>query len=197
MIRLAVLASGGGSITAAVIDAVRTGTLSAEVVAVIADRRPAGVLEVAAREGVVSLLVDPHDHTSRAGWDRALADTLRCLAPDWVAGLGFMRLLGPVTLGAFPGRIVNTHPSLLPAFPGRHAVRDALAAGVSETGCTVHVVDEGMDTGPVIAQRPVPVLAGEDEEILHERIKEVERVLVVDVLSRLATLGVRDLAARR
>ena len=106
-------------------------------------------------------------------------------APDWVVSAGFMRILGPVLVDAFPGRIVNTHPALLPAFAGAHGVRDALRYGVKVTGCTVHVVDHGVDTGPILAQRAVEVLPGDDEASLHERIKEVERTLLVETLAQL------------
>ncbi|MBW8767186.1 MAG: phosphoribosylglycinamide formyltransferase, partial [Geodermatophilales bacterium] len=102
-----------------------------------------------------------------------------------VVSAGFMKLVGPAVLGAFGGRLINTHPALLPAFPGAHAVRDALAAGATVTGATVHVVDEGLDTGPVLAQREVPVRPGDDEPTLHERIKEVERELLVQTVAEL------------
>ncbi|MGF1663826.1 MAG: phosphoribosylglycinamide formyltransferase [Kineosporiaceae bacterium] len=195
MRRLAVLASGGGSLTDAVLAAAGRGDLPLEAVAVVTDRRSAGVLDVASRHGVTALCVAPADHPDRAAWDAALAATLRALRPDWVASLGFMRVLGPGVLAAFPDRILNTHPALLPAFPGAHAVRDALAYGVAITGCTVHLVDEGVDTGPVLAQRAVDVRPGDDEAALHERIKEVERPLVVDVLATVARDGLRREAA--
>ena len=110
--------------------------------------------------------------------------------PDLVVSAGFMKILGPQFLSRFPGRVVNTHPALLPAFPGAHAVPEALAYGVKVTGCTVHLVDAGTDTGPILAQQPVPVLDDDDEATLHERIKVVERRLLVDVLEALATRGV-------
>jgi phosphoribosylglycinamide formyltransferase-1 len=185
--RLAVLASGGGSLADAVMAAAASGALAADVVLVVADRRDAGVLEVAARHGVAALVVAPGDHADRGAWDRALGDTVRAVRPDWVASLGFMRILGPAVLGAFPDRVLNAHPALLPAFPGAHAVRDALAYGVAVTGCTVHLVDEGVDTGPVLAQRSLAVEPDDDEASLHERIKQIERRLVVDVLARLVT----------
>lgn len=193
MVRLAVLASGTGSLTEAVLTWASAGQAPVEVVGVVCDRRGARVLDVAARHQVPGLLVPLADHPDRAAWDAALADTLRSLRPDWVASLGFMRLLGPQVLAAFPERIVNSHPALLPAFPGAHAVRDALAHGVRVTGCTVHLVDAGMDTGPILAQRSVQVLDGDDEAGLHERIKTVERPLVIQVIAGLATAGlVRD-----
>ena len=110
--------------------------------------------------------------------------------PDLVVSAGFMKILGPSFLSRFPARVVNTHPALLPAFPGAHAVRDALAYGVRVTGCTVHLVDAGTDTGPILAQQAVPVLDGDDEATLHERIKVIERDLLVDVLAALAFGGV-------
>jgi phosphoribosylglycinamide formyltransferase-1 len=190
--RLVILASGGGSLADAVLAAVRAGTLEVDVPALVSDRRDAGALQVASRHEVAGLVVSPRDHADRAAWDAALAATLRALAPDLVASLGFMRILGPAVLAAFPGRIVNTHPSLLPAFPGAHAVRDTIAAGVTATGCTIHVVDEGVDTGPVLEQRRVAVLPGDDEATLHERIKTQERAMAVSVLGRLARLGPHD-----
>lgn len=130
------------------------------------------------------------DHPDRAAWDLALAEATAEHAPDLVVSAGFMKILGSQFLSRFQGRTVNTHPALLPAFPGAHAVPDALAYGVKVTGCTVHLVDAGTDTGPVLAQEPVAVLDGDDEDTLHERIKTVERKLLVDVLAALATGGV-------
>src|SRR5690606_24408738 len=124
----------------------------------------------------------------------ALAEAVGAFRPDFVVSAGFMRILGQRFLERYPDRVLNTHPALLPAFPGAHAVQNALAARVTVTGCTVHVVDAGVDTGPVIAQVEVPVEPGDDEESLHERIKVVERSLVVDVVGRVAREGltVRD-----
>ena len=137
------------------------------------------------------------DHADRAAWDRALAAELAAHEPDLVVSAGFMKLVGAAVLERFGGRLVNTHPALLPAFPGAHAVRDALAAGVDDDRCTVHVVDAGVDTGPVLAQREVPVRAGDDEASLHERIKAVERELLVETVARLVTTGpTRDDATR-
>jgi phosphoribosylglycinamide formyltransferase-1 len=130
------------------------------------------------------------EHADRAAWDEALRDVIESFEPDWVVSAGFMRLLGPAVLSTFPMRVVNTHPALLPSFPGAHAVRDALAHGVRVTGSTIHLVDEGVDTGPIIDQRPVEVDPDDDEASLHERIKVVERALLVDVVRRLATHNV-------
>lgn len=130
------------------------------------------------------------DHPSRDAWDTAITDATAAHSPDLIVSAGFMRILGPQFLSRFYGRIVNTHPALLPAFPGTHGVADALAYGVKVTGATVHLVDAGTDTGPILAQQPVPVLDGDDEETLHERIKVTERRLLVEVVAALATHGV-------
>ena len=129
------------------------------------------------------------DQPDRSAWDVAITDATDAFSPDIVVSAGFMKILGPEFLSRFPGRVLNTHPALLPAFPGAHAVRDALAYGVRLTGCTVHLVDAGTDTGPIVAQQAVPVLDGDDESTLHERIKVIERELLVDVVAAMATRG--------
>ena len=184
--RVAVLLSGTGSLCAALLTATEDPAYPADVVVVGSDREAAG-LEHARRRGIPTFVCAVPDHADRAAWDRALADELTGYSPDLVVSAGFLKLVGPAVLGAFGGRLINTHPALLPAFPGAHAVRDALAAGASSTGATVHVVDAGMDTGPVLAQREVPVLPGDDEARLHERIKDVERVLLVQTVAQLVT----------
>jgi phosphoribosylglycinamide formyltransferase-1 len=183
---LVVLASGAGSLAAALIAAERTGRLKAHIGAVGADRS-APVLAIAQAAGLPTFTVRPADFPNRGLWDRALAKAVAAFNPDLVVSAGFMRVLGPAFLEVFEGRTVNTHPALLPRFPGAHAVRDALAAGVTQTGCTVQWVDAGVDTGPVIAQRPVAVQPGDNEATLHERIKTVERAMLVDVLNTLST----------
>jgi phosphoribosylglycinamide formyltransferase-1 len=130
------------------------------------------------------------DHPDRDAWDAALTEATAAHNPDLIVSAGFMKILGPQFLSRFMGRILNTHPALLPAFPGAHAVSEALAYGVKVTGCSVHLVDAGTDTGPIIAQEPVLVLDDDDEATLHERIKVVERRLLVDVLAAVATRGV-------
>jgi formyltetrahydrofolate-dependent phosphoribosylglycinamide formyltransferase len=182
--RVAVLLSGTGSLAAALLAATDDPAYPAEVVAVGSDREAAG-LQHARRRGVPTFVCALSDHPDRAAWDRALAGELALHEPDLVVSAGFMKLVGPAVLGAFGGRLINTHPALLPAFPGAHAVRDALAAAATVTGATVHVVDEGLDTGPVLAQREVPVRPGDDEPTLHERIKEVERELLVQTVAEL------------
>jgi phosphoribosylglycinamide formyltransferase 1 len=182
--RVVVLLSGTGSLCAALLDAADDPAYPAQVVAVGADRAAAG-LEHARRRGIPTFVRALGDHPDRAAWDRALADAIAAHRPDLVISAGFMKIVGPAVLAAFGGRLINTHPALLPAFPGAHAVRDALAAGVDVTGTTVHLVDAGVDTGPVLAQREVAVVPGDDEASLHERIKTVERELLVETVARL------------
>jgi phosphoribosylglycinamide formyltransferase-1 len=174
--RIVVLASGSGTLLQALLDA---GT---PIVAVGSDRGDAQALT---RFSEV-FVCDPRDFPTRDAWNAALLERLDAYRPDLIVSAGFMRILGPRIIDAFPRRIINTHPALLPQFPGAHAVRDALAAGVPVTGCTVHYVDEGVDTGEVIAQIPVPVNPNDDEETLHERIKVVERELIVQTVQNLA-----------
>ena len=184
--RVVVLISGTGSLCAALLAAADDPAYPAEVVAVGADR-PAEGLAHARGRGIPTFVCALADHRDRAQWDRVLADAIAAHEPDLVVSAGFMKLVGPAVLGAFGGRLINTHPALLPAFPGAHAVRDALAAGVPTTGATVHLVDAGVDTGPVLAQRQVPVLPDDDEPRLHERIKDVERELLVTTVAQLVT----------
>ncbi|MCW2615549.1 MAG: phosphoribosylglycinamide formyltransferase [Frankiales bacterium] len=183
------LASGAGSTLQALLEAASETGYGAQVVAVGSDRPAATALDRARAAGVETFVVAPADHPDRAAWDTALADAVVAHEPDLVVCAGFMRLLGPGFLSRFPQRVVNTHPSLLPAFPGRHAARDALAYGVTLAGVTVHLVDEGVDTGPVVAQAAVPVLPGDDEAALQSRIQDVERPLYVDAVGRLARSG--------
>lgn len=186
--RLVVLASGTGSLLGALLEAA-VGDYPARVVAVGVDR-DCPATKVAADAAVPAFAVRLGDHPDRAGWDAALTAATAAHHPHLIVSAGFMKILGPQFLSRFPGRIVNTHPALLPSFPGAHAVPDALAYGVAVTGCTVHVVDSGVDTGPILAQRAVEVLADDDEQRLHERIKVVERRMLVDVLAAVATRGV-------
>lgn len=186
--RLVVLASGTGSLLASLL-AAAVDDYPARVVAVGTDRRCAAV-DIAAAAGVPSYTARLGDYADRGAWDTALTEATAEHQPDLVVSAGFMKILGGQFLSRFPGRVVNTHPALLPAFPGAHAVPEALAYGVRVTGCTVHLVDSGMDTGPILAQQAVEVLDDDSEETLHERIKVVERRLLVDVLAALATRGV-------
>jgi phosphoribosylglycinamide formyltransferase-1 len=184
--RVVVLVSGTGSLCAALLAATDDPAYPAEVVAVGSDRPAEGLAHATAR-GLPTFVLAVGDHPDRGAWDRALADAIAGHEPDLVVSAGFMKIVGPAVLEAFGDRLINTHPALLPAFPGAHAVRDALAAGVPVTGATVHLVDAGVDTGPVLAQREVPVRPGDDEERLHERIKTVERDLLVETVAQLVT----------
>ena len=186
--RVVVLASGTGSLLNSLLEAA-VGDYPARVVAVGVDR-DCRAAKIAADAGIPSYTVRLGDYPDREAWDAAIADTTAAYQPDLIISAGFMKILGPQFLSRFPGRVINTHPALLPAFPGAHAVPDALAYGVKVTGCTVHVVDSGVDTGPILAQQAVEVLDTDDEETLHERIKVVERRLLVDVLAALSTRGV-------
>lgn len=185
---MVVLASGTGSLLASLLDAA-VGDYPARVIAVGVDRDcPAA--EIAAAATLPTFRVRLADHPDRDAWDAALTEAAAAHSPDLVVSAGFMKILGKQFLSKFQGRILNTHPTLLPAFPGAHGVADALAHGVKVTGCTVHLVDAGTDTGPILAQQPIPVLDDDDEETLHERIKVTERRLLVDVIAAVATGGV-------
>ncbi|SDN81321.1 phosphoribosylglycinamide formyltransferase-1 [Lentzea jiangxiensis] len=163
--------------------------LPIEVVAVGADRENIEGLERAERAGVPHFVVKLRDHADRTAWDAALTEAVASHEPDLVVSAGFMKIIGEQFLARFGGRMINTHPALLPAFPGAHGVRDALAYGVHVTGSTVHLVDAGVDTGPILAQEAVAVEPGDTEETLHERIKVVERRLLVETVGRLAREG--------
>ena len=187
--RLVVLVSGAGSVMEALLRSAEDEAFGARVAAVVSDRPGVRALEIASDAGVATAVVSPAEFPDRATWDEALARTVATFEPDLVVCAGFMRLLGAPVLSRWPGLIVNTHPALLPSYPGAHAVRDALAGGAKVTGCTVMLVDEGVDTGPILAQRAVDVRDNDTEESLHERIKAVERALVVDTVGRMVRDG--------
>jgi phosphoribosylglycinamide formyltransferase-1 len=183
-----VLASGTGSLLRSLLDAA-VGDYPARVVAVGVDRDCPAVA-IAHDASVSTFTVRLADYPDRPSWDSAIASATAAYQPDLIVSAGFMKILGPEFLSRFIGRVVNTHPALLPAFPGAHAVPASLDYGVKVTGCTVHLVDAGMDTGPILAQEAVAVLDGDDEDTLHERIKVVERRLLVDVLAAAASRGI-------
>jgi phosphoribosylglycinamide formyltransferase 1 len=187
--RLVVLVSGSGTNLEALLAAHADPAYGARVVAVVADRAGIRALDLARSAGIATAVVSVKDFEDRAAWDRALTEAVAVFTPDLVVCAGFMKLVGAAFLARFGGRTINTHPALLPSFPGAHGVRDALAYGVKVTGCTVMVVDEGVDSGPILAQVAVPVRVGDDEPSLHERIKAVERELLVDVVGRAAREG--------
>ena len=197
VLSLLVLISGGGSNLRALLEACSDSAYPAHVIAVGSDTEAPG-LDHAEEYGIPSFTVLPGAFESRAAWGEELLAQIERWSPDLVVCAGFMRILPPVVVSALAPRIINTHPALLPAFPGAHAVRDALAAGVKTTGVTVHVIDEGVDTGPVIVQRAVPVHRGDTEHELHERIKVVERELLVQAVLDIATgeVDLEETAAR-
>lgn len=189
-----VLISGGGSNLKALLDAAAGSAtpggssnsgFPARIVAVGSDTDAAG-LAYAKEAGVPTFVVRPREFENRSAWGEAFAAEIREYAPDLVVSAGLMRVLPADFVREFSPRLINTHPALLPLFPGAHAVRDALAAGATETGVTVHIIDEGVDTGPVLRQRSVSILEGESEDELHERIKQIERPLLIDTVRDIA-----------
>jgi phosphoribosylglycinamide formyltransferase-1 len=185
--RLVVLISGSGTLLQALIDACADPAYGAEVVAVGSDRTDIEGLERAVRANIPTFVESLQDHATRADWDRALTADVAAYQPDLVISAGFMKLVGPEFLARFQGRMINTHPALLPSFPGVHGPRDALAYGVKITGATVFLVDSGVDSGVILDQRAVPVADNDTVETLHERIKVVEREMLVAITHQLAT----------
>ena len=185
--RLVVLISGSGTLLQALIDACADPAYGAKIVAVGSDRPGVQGLERAMCANIPTFIESLGDHASRADWDRALTAAVAAYEPDLVISAGFMKLVGPEFLSRFEGRMINTHPALLPSFPGMHGPRDALAYGVKITGATVFLVDAGIDSGVILDQRAVPVADDDTVETLHERIKVAERELLVTVTHQLAT----------
>ena len=193
MLKLVGLISGGGSNRRALLEAASDAEYPARVVAVGADREADG-FEHAEHFGVPTFSVAFSNFADRAAWGDELLAQIEQWQPDLVVLSGFMRLVPPRVVAALAPNLINTHPAYLPEFPGAHGVRDALAAGVAQTGASVIIVDNGVDSGPILAQERIPVLPGDDEHTLHDRIKPVERRLLIDVVRRIAT-GELDLAA--
>lgn len=185
---IVVLVSGSGTLLQALLDATADPAYGVQIAAVGSDRPGIAGLQRAERAGIATFVCPLSAYADRDLWDEALADAVGAYAPDLVVSAGFMKILGPATLARHV--VVNTHPALLPSFPGAHAVRDALAYGVKVTGTTCHVVDAGVDTGPVIEQRVVAIQDDDTEELLHERIKVEERTMLVDVVGRIARHGI-------
>ncbi len=183
--RVVVLVSGSGTLLQAIIDAAADGRLDIDLVAVGSDRPDAYGLTRARRAEVETFVVELKRGADRSQWDRDLRDAVAAYAPDLIVGAGFMRLVGDAFLDRFGGRMINSHPALLPSFPGAHGVRDALAHGVKVSGTTIFWVDQGVDTGAIIAQAAVPVESGDTEDDLTERIKAVERPLLVSTIAEL------------
>jgi phosphoribosylglycinamide formyltransferase-1 len=185
VIGVVVLISGSGSNLRALLDATLDPTFPVRVLAVGADN-PCDGLEHAELFGIPTFVVSPTNFESREAWAEMLLENVNYFEPDLTVLAGFMKVLPPNFVQALSPRLINTHPSLLPLFPGAHAVRDALAAGSTETGVTIHIVDEGVDTGPQLAQERLAILADETEYELHDRIKEIERKLLVGVVRDIA-----------
>lgn len=185
--RLVVLLSGSGSNFQTVIDAVAAGELDIDIVAAGADNHAAYGLTRAKTAGIETFVVDYQTSGSRQAWTTGLTHAVAAYNPDVVLSSGLMRIVGPEFIDHFDGKFLNTHPALLPAFPGAHAVKDALAAGVVVTGTTLHLVDTGVDTGPILDQRAVTIDTDDNETSLHEKIKVAERRMLVDNLAALAT----------
>jgi phosphoribosylglycinamide formyltransferase-1 len=186
MLSVVVLISGSGSNLLALLKATKNPLFPAKVLAVGSDK-PAPGLEHADLYGVPTFVVEEKHFTNRDSWAEKLGENISHLDPDLIILAGFMKVLPKSFVAKFSPRIINIHPALLPNFPGAYAVRDALASGARETGATVHIVDEGVDTGPILAQEAVPVLPADDENTLHERIKLVEHKLLIDTVKFLAS----------
>jgi phosphoribosylglycinamide formyltransferase 1 len=187
--RLVVLVSGAGTNLQALLEACASESYGARVVAVGADRGGIAALDRARAAGVATFTLRVRDFPARADWDRALTRACADFEPDLVILAGFLKLVGACFLDVFGGRVINTHPALLPSFPGMHGVRDALEHGAKVSGCTVFLVDAGTDSGPIVAQAAVPVMDDDDEATLHERIKATERALLADTVGRLVRDG--------
>lgn len=185
MLSVVVLISGSGSNLRALLDATKNPLFPARVLAVGSDK-PASGLDHADLFGVPTFVVEEKHFSNRDAWAEKLAENISHFNPDLIVLAGFMKVLPQPFVSKFSPRIINVHPALLPSFPGAHAVRDALAAGAKETGATIHIVDEGVDTGPVLAQEAITILPADDEQSLHERIKLVEHKLLVDTVRNLA-----------
>ncbi len=194
---LGVLVSGNGTNLQAILDAIARGALDARVRVVLSNKPEAVALERARKAGVPAVTISHKEHATREAFDEAALRALREHGVEWVVLAGFMRLLTPGFLRAWGGRVVNVHPALLPAFPGVNAVRQALSQGVKVTGCTVHFVDDGVDSGPIIAQRAVSVFDGDDEASLGARIHAAEHELFVSVLADIAAGRVAPPGAAR
>ncbi len=181
-----VLVSGRGSNLRSICTAVDQGSCDARIVGVVSDKRSAAALEYADDRGIETRVLPLRKGDDRGRWNVELADCIAAFDPELVVLAGFMKIVGLPLLRRFPGRIINVHPSLLPAFPGAHGPKDAVDAGVRISGCTVHVVDEGVDSGPIIAQAAVPVLMGDTPDSLHARIQAQEHVLFPAIIHRIA-----------
>jgi len=193
--QIVVMASGTGSLLASLLEAADRPQFPARIAAVVTDRE-CRARELADDRGIATAVVALGDYPDRASWGKALLDEVSGHRPDFIVAAGFMKILDGEFIGRFRNKIINAHPALLPSFPGAHAVADALAHGVRVTGSTIHLVDDGVDTGPILAQEPVIIRPDDDEQTLHERIKAVERDLLVRVVIDFATKSI-DIQGRK
>ncbi len=187
MTKIAVFASGNGSNLQALMDAISQGRLHATIELVVSDKKGAYALTRAQEAGISTLVINPKEYARKAEYEEVIAGRLGELAVEYLVLAGYMRIIGPTLLERYPKRIMNIHPSLLPLFPGKDGVGQALAAGVSETGVTIHYVDAGVDTGPIIAQETVAIDPGEDRSSLEKKIHAIEHRLYAEVLERVLT----------
>jgi len=187
--QVVVLASGAGSLFESLVNYSNSNQSNFKVTTLVTDQKQALVIKKAEGLNIEVKVISPSDYSSMQDWSGALLETLKSLNPDYIFSLGFMKILNPEIVNVFKNKILNSHPSLLPKYPGAHAVKDALAAGEAKTGFTIHFVDEGVDTGPIILQQEIQVLPGDSVERLHERIKATEREVICDVMDRLAANG--------
>jgi phosphoribosylglycinamide formyltransferase 1 len=185
MKKIAVFASGSGSNFQAIAVAAQSGSLNAEISLLVCDKPGAFAVDRAEMLGIPALVISPKSYPSKEAYEEEILQKLTSLEVDMIVLAGYMRLIGPTLLNAFEGKIINIHPSLLPAFPGKDAIGQALTAGVKTTGVTIHYVDEGMDTGPVIASAAVNIIAGETHESLQKKIQRIEHSLYPEVLEEL------------
>ncbi|RNA66727.1 phosphoribosylglycinamide formyltransferase [Alteribacter keqinensis] len=189
MTRLAVFASGSGSNFQAIVDAVNEGLFDAEVALLVCNKPGAKVIERAETAGIPAFVTSPGDYSSKAEFEKAIVSKLEENRCEWIILAGYMRLVGPTLLEHYEGRIVNIHPSLLPAFPGLDAIGQAMDKGVKITGVTVHYVDSGMDTGPIIAQKAVTIEEGDTRESVQKKVQKVEHILYPQTIGEIIALS--------
>ncbi|MBD7908277.1 phosphoribosylglycinamide formyltransferase [Sporosarcina gallistercoris] len=194
MKKIAVFASGTGSNFQALVDAVKAGTLEAEIRLLVCDQPSASVLQRARKEEIDRLSISPKDFPDKGAFETEIVQQLKLREVEFIVLAGYMRLIGPTLLQEYPGAIVNIHPSLLPAFPGKDAIGQAIDAGVRVSGLTIHYVDAGMDTGPIIAQKEIRIHSDDTKDELQKRIQQQEHVIYPEVLQELFTKGKKSVS---
>ncbi|MGV3488210.1 MAG: phosphoribosylglycinamide formyltransferase [Tuberibacillus sp.] len=196
MKKIAVFASGTGSNFEAIEKAIRSGQIKADIALVVCDKPQAPVIEKAKAAGIPVLVLKPKDFPNKAAYEQVILDELKEKGVTFIVLAGYMRLIGSTLLRAYPNKIVNIHPSLLPSFTGLHAIEQAMQARVKVTGVTIHFVDEGMDTGPILAQQPVPIDENDTLETLEARIHEIEHMLYPKTLAALLNQNVKETVSK-